>query len=146
MYISYFLIISHWKREWSFIWKINWIPFTQGCFVSSLVEIGLVIFEKKIFFRQCIFVVSWLYFLGKWHDPSFEQIESPFLQGCFVPSLVEIVYRQTDGRRSTGDQTRGPQAWTVTWVSETALTSCQIGSKDQCLLDRVKKSENSKCC
>ena len=39
---------------WFFIWT-NWIPFTQGCFVPSLVEIGPVVLEKKIFkFRQCI--------------------------------------------------------------------------------------------
>ena len=25
----------------------NWTPFTQGCFVSSLIEIGLVVLEKK---------------------------------------------------------------------------------------------------
>ena len=37
----------------------NWIPFTQGCFVQSLVDIGLVVQEKKIFkFRQCIFAIS----------------------------------------------------------------------------------------
>ena len=28
----------------------TWIPFTQGCFVPSLVEIGPVILEKKIYF------------------------------------------------------------------------------------------------
>ena len=36
-----------------------YIPFTQGCFVPSLVEIGPVVLEKKIFkFRQCIFTIS----------------------------------------------------------------------------------------
>ena len=35
------------------------IPFTQGCFVPSLVEIGPVVLEKKIFpFRPCIFTIS----------------------------------------------------------------------------------------
>ena len=29
--------------------KKTWIPFTQGCFVPNLVEIGLVVLEKKIF-------------------------------------------------------------------------------------------------
>ena len=34
----------------------TWIPFTQGCFVPNLVEIGPVVLEKKIFkFRQSIF-------------------------------------------------------------------------------------------
>ena len=37
----------------------TWIPFTQGCFVPSLVEIGSVVLEKKILkFRQCIFTIS----------------------------------------------------------------------------------------
>ena len=37
----------------------TWFPFTQGCFVQSLVDIGLVVQEKKIFkFRQCIFAIS----------------------------------------------------------------------------------------
>ena len=36
----------------------TWIPFTQGCFVPSLVKIGSVVLEKKIFkFRQCIFAI-----------------------------------------------------------------------------------------
>ena len=29
-----------------FIWKKNWIPFTKGCVVPSLVEIGPVILEN----------------------------------------------------------------------------------------------------
>ena len=37
----------------------TWIPFTQGCFVPSLVEIGSVVLEKKFFeFCQCIFTIS----------------------------------------------------------------------------------------
>ena len=39
--------------------KKKQIPFTQGCFVPSLVEIGPAVLEKKIFkFRQCIFAIS----------------------------------------------------------------------------------------
>ena len=48
MYFHYFIIISPWKRVVTFIWK-NWIPFTQGFFVPSLVEIGSVVLEKTIF-------------------------------------------------------------------------------------------------
>ena len=52
----------------------TWIPFTQGCFVTSLVEIGSVVLEKKIFkFWQCIFAISQLSPLGKGQGPSFEQ-------------------------------------------------------------------------
>ena len=68
-----------------------WIPFTQGCFAPSLVEIGSVVLEKKIFeFRQCIFTISLLSPLGEGWCPSFEQTWIPFTQGYFVPSLVEI--------------------------------------------------------
>ena len=36
----------------------TWVPFTKGCFVSSLVEIGLEVLEKKIIkFCQCIFSI-----------------------------------------------------------------------------------------
>ena len=47
---------------WEFIgssFEQTWIPFTQGCFVPSLVEIGSVVLEKKIFkFRQSFFAIS----------------------------------------------------------------------------------------
>ena len=47
-FFRYFLIISLGKgRVPSF--EQTWIPFTQGCFVLSLVEIGSVVLEKKIF-------------------------------------------------------------------------------------------------
>ena len=51
----YFGIISSGKwRGPSF--EQPWIPFTQGSFFPSLVEIGQVVLEKKIFkFRQYIF-------------------------------------------------------------------------------------------
>ena len=40
----------------------TWIPFTKGCFVPSLVEIGSVVLEKKIFnFFQWIFAISYNY-------------------------------------------------------------------------------------
>ena len=34
------------------------IPFTQECFVPSLVEIGLAVLERIFKFRQCIFAIS----------------------------------------------------------------------------------------
>ena len=36
------------RIKW-FFFEQNWIPFTQGCYVPSFVEIGPVILEKKIF-------------------------------------------------------------------------------------------------
>ena len=50
------------KTLWEFIgssFEQTWISFTQGCFVQSLVEIGPVVLEEKIFkFHQCIFTIS----------------------------------------------------------------------------------------
>ena len=48
MYFHYFVIISPWKRAGP-SFEQTWIPFTQGCFVPSLVEIGSVVLQKKIF-------------------------------------------------------------------------------------------------
>ena len=50
--------ISPLKRARPFFWTIL-NPLHQKYFVSSLVEIGPVVLEKKIFkFRQCIFTIS----------------------------------------------------------------------------------------
>ena len=38
------------KKERGPSFEQTWIPFTQGCFVPSLVEIGPVVQEEKIFF------------------------------------------------------------------------------------------------
>ena len=46
MYLRHFLIFSPWKR-WGPSFGQTWIPFTQGYFVSSFVEIGPVVLEKK---------------------------------------------------------------------------------------------------
>ena len=45
-------IISFLKMMWSIIVK-TLLPFTQGCFVSSLIEIGPMVLEKILKFRQC---------------------------------------------------------------------------------------------
>ena len=64
MHYHYFIIISPLKRAGPFIWK-TWIPFTQGCFVPSLVEIGPVVLEKKIltfssmYFHYFIIISPW---------------------------------------------------------------------------------------
>ena len=135
MYYRYFVIISPWKRAVPLIWKI-WIPITQGCFVPSLVEMGPVVLEKKIFkVRQCIFAISWFSPLGKWRDPSFEQTWIPITQECFVPSLVEIgsvvlekkskieKSLQTDGQTG-GQKTDGRrESPTVGWLLASNLIS-----------------------
>jgi hypothetical protein len=68
-----------------------WIPFTQGIFVPSLIDFGLLFLEKKIFKNfQRIFTLSLLSPLGDGLSPSFEQNLIPSFQGWFVPSLVKI--------------------------------------------------------
>ena len=66
--------ISFLRTEWSLFEKPR-VPFTQGCFVSSLVEIGLEVLERIFIFLQYIMLVE------------VENVES----------------LQTDGR-TTGDQ------------------------------------------
>ena len=69
--------------------KINFL--TPGCFVLSLVIIGPMVLEKKIFTNcQHIFTISQIYPLWEGHDPSSEQNQIPFSQRCFEPSLDEI--------------------------------------------------------
>jgi hypothetical protein len=67
------------------------IPYTQEWFMPSLIEIGQLVLEKKIFKNfQCIFTLLWLSPLGVGRSPSFEQFRIPSPQGWFVPSLVKI--------------------------------------------------------
>ena len=124
MYFRY-LLLSPLRKGCGPSFDLIWIPFTQGCFLPSLVEIDPVVLEKKILkVCQCIFAISLLTPLGKGRGPSFEQTWILITQGCFVPGLVKIgpvvlekikmwkVYRQTDrrtdrqkdGRRTSGDQ------------------------------------------
>ena len=65
MYFHYFIIIFPLERA-GLSFEHTYIPFTQGCFVPSLVKTGPVVLEKKIFkFRQCFFTISWLSPFGK---------------------------------------------------------------------------------
>jgi hypothetical protein len=47
LYFYIFTIISPWKLSITIIWSV-WIPFNQGCFLPCLVEIGMVVLEKKL--------------------------------------------------------------------------------------------------
>ena len=47
MYCRYFVIISPWKRMGP-SFEHTWIPFTQGCFEPSLVEIDPVVLENEL--------------------------------------------------------------------------------------------------
>ena len=69
----------------------TWIPFTEGYIVPSLIEIGPVILEKKIFkLCQCIFSISLLPPLGKGCSPSLVKTLIIFTQKCFMSSLIKI--------------------------------------------------------
>ena len=53
------VLSSHKKSDWGPLFEQTEIPFTQGCFVPSLVEMCSVVLKEKIFkFRQCIFTTS----------------------------------------------------------------------------------------
>ena len=77
--------ISFLRIEWSFV-KF-WAPFTQVCFVLSLVETGLV---KILKFCQCICLISLFSPIGIRFSHWFELTWIPITQEHFVPSLVEI--------------------------------------------------------
>ena len=49
MYFSLFPNYLPFEKGGAPSFEQNWFPFTQGCFVPSLVEIGSVVLEKKIF-------------------------------------------------------------------------------------------------
>ena len=93
MYFRYFVryhlpLIKGWALH------LNWIPFTHGCFVLSLVEIGPVVLEIRDFFFISSMYFRWFVIIFPWKrarwSPSFEQTWIPFTQGFFVPSLFEI--------------------------------------------------------
>ena len=88
MFYFWLFFLTHcgkWHQSFSFDW--TWYPFTQGCFVQSLVEIGPVVLEKKIFkCRQCIFKFL-LSPIEKWCDFHLKTVEIPFLIGYFVQNL-----------------------------------------------------------
>ena len=90
IYLRFFVIISPLERVGP-SFEQTWIPYAQGCIVPSLVEIGPVVPEKKIFkISQCISLFRYHLLLGIGRGLSFEQTWINFTHWCFVPSLVEI--------------------------------------------------------
>ena len=51
------LLFTLWKLN-GFSFEQTLIPFTKGCFVPNLLEIGPAILKKIFKFRQCIFAIS----------------------------------------------------------------------------------------
>ena len=69
----------------------TWIPFTQGCFVPKLVEIGPVVLEKKISkFRKCVFSLfhNYLALFSKTTGPISTKLgtKRPWVKGIYVCS------------------------------------------------------------
>ena len=58
--------------------------------MPSLVEIGQVVLEKRIYLMLWMYILLFCNNLGKGRGPSFEQSWILFTQGCFVSSLIEI--------------------------------------------------------
>ena len=119
------------KTLWEFIgssFEQTWIPFTQGCFVPRLVEIGPVVLEKKILkFRKCVFSLFRNYLpLEKGWALHLNKLESPSPKDALCQVWLKLAQwfwrrrwkcekftdrrtdrqtdRQTDRRRTTGDQ------------------------------------------
>ena len=84
-YFRYFLIISPRKRAGPWF-EQTWIPFTQGCIVSILVEFGEEDFLiSSMYLRYFIIIFPW-----KRAGP-FIWKKKPYIlftQGCFVSSLT----------------------------------------------------------
>ena len=73
------------------LFRQTWIPYTQGCYVSSSVEFAKWFWKIRFLkFRQYIFAISPISPLRKESGPSFEQTWISFNRGYFVQSLVEI--------------------------------------------------------
>ena len=77
-----------------FFWELNgwtWVPFTQRYIAPSLVELGSVLLEKKIFkLPQCIFTIWLLFPFNKGHGPSFQQTWIVFTKKCFIHVFIKV--------------------------------------------------------
>ena len=105
MYFHYVWIISPGKGQGP-LFEQTWIPFTQGCIVLILVEIGCEVLEKKIFkfrldvfslFRKCIFTICNYLLLEKGRALHLNKVESPSPKDalCLVGlKLVEWFWRR----------------------------------------------------
>ena len=61
----------------------TWVPFTHGCFVTSLDEICPVVLDK-------ILLICYYLPLEKGRGSSAVYVWVPFTQGCFVPSFLKF--------------------------------------------------------
>ena len=90
MYFRNFEIISPWIRNGP-SFEQTWIPFTQGYFVPSLVEIDPVVLEKKIFqICQCISQFRNYLSLEKGEALHLNKIESPSPKDALCPVWLKL--------------------------------------------------------
>ena len=70
--------------------KQTWTPFTQGCFVPSLVEIGPVVPQEDFKLCQCIFCTSLLSPLGKGMALQVNWLEPPSPKDAFCQVWLKL--------------------------------------------------------
>ena len=69
----------------------TWVSFIQGCFVPSLIKIGLVVMAEKIFkFHQSVLLFWYYLSLKNGISLHLNKLKIPLTHGCLVHSLVEI--------------------------------------------------------
>ena len=84
---NHYLLLEY---KW-FLFVKSWVPFTQGCFVLSLVVIDPLVLKKRTLkFRHSSLACFLFPSHGTWCVLSFEQNWIHFNQGYFVPSLFGI--------------------------------------------------------
>ena len=117
MYFFFFVIIPPGKR-WVLHLYILESPLPKDALCQVWFKLAQWFWRRRFFnFYNVFFAFCQLSPLGKGQGPLFEQNWIPFIQGYFVPSLVATgpvvlekkwkigkVYRQTDRRRTKGDQ------------------------------------------
>ena len=89
---GYTIMLIKREKKLSLIWELNvsfffksWIPFSQGCFAPSLVEIGPMVMEKKIFkFCQHILLFKYNYHLEKGVTLHLNKLKSPHWRVLFA--------------------------------------------------------------
>ena len=68
----------------------TWIPFTQGCFVSSLVKIGSVDLEKKKYFVHVFLLFRYYLPLEKGRGLHLKKLESPSSKDALCQVWIKL--------------------------------------------------------
>ena len=130
LFWTYFIVYIHIQKVWTQVLTTNevltlisirnghgssfeqmWITFTQGCFGPSLVKIGPVVYEKKIFKIRKYIIISHLKRVCPFHriklNPSIKkslfQVWLKFAQWFWRARWKFKKYRETD-RRTTDNR------------------------------------------